>query len=115
MLFSAVLAQAMPAVADALAFARIRANGSIDAAAVKNITQVSKPGLGTYCFQLAQPARVGVASASAVENRLITAQVFTPQDGAVRMSACPRGFSYAVVTFLSNGGKVDASFYVVFF
>ncbi len=114
-LFTAVLAQAMPALADALAFARIRANGSIDTAAAKNITQVSKPSPGTYCFQLAQPARVGVDSVNAIENRSITAQLFTPQDGAIRLSNCPTGYSYAVMTVLSNGAKVDASFYVAFF
>jgi hypothetical protein len=82
---------------------------------LQKITQVSKPSLGTYCFQLAQPARVGVASVNATENRSITAQVLTPQDGAVRMSICPLGYSYAVVLLSSNGGKVDASSYIIFF
>lgn len=109
------MAPMAPAFADATAYARVRRDGSLDTANAKGVLRVTRVSLGTYCFRLATTARVGMASASARENRPISSTVFTPADGAARLSGCPTDSPYAVITFLPNGARFDSEFYVVFF
>jgi hypothetical protein len=99
-----------------LAYARVEADGTLDAAASKNVVAVSKPFTGKYCFDLSVSANVAVASLDLVANQPGDAQTVVARDAV--LSVCgPSGNTDAAVftwTGLAGETNADRAFYVIF-
>jgi len=98
-----------------VAYALVRADGTLVPDSTKNVLSVVRVWGGHACLRLSVQARVAIASADALINKHVIAETYVPHDGALRIGLCPADHVYAVRTMLPSGDGIDAAFYVVFF